>query len=301
MRKNVEEFFLGLKEPNFLAMKLLLSLFERFESDEVSRRIMDNLSVLSQYDIRLLYSKEAGNYVYSEDDLSRIDYAITTCGSVETACHEFGHMLLDIFARGEVPEEFDRINELNKKRLVNNEEFVSSLLKRYCDDVYKKLIVDICDPLGFYNRHPELRDEYFKKNPDNSEDDMVQDILIDHFNLVSAFDNDIDNCNRVSNIVDAIFCGDNPFYLDYGNEQIDPVLAMHHDEYFETGDFGPLVMGFEEQFADYLVLRTYPEKFGEAIGVLHKTLGDEWFEMMDKFYDKVTGRISERGKVYQYK
>lgn len=76
---------------------------------------------------------------------------------------------------------------------------------------------------------------------------------------------------------------------------------MHHDEYFETGDYGREVMGFEEQFADYLVLRTYSKKMREANSTLRELLGDEWFQMMDKFYDKVTGRISERVKTHQYK
>lgn len=301
MQKNYEEFFLGLKEPNFLVMKLLYELFQKFESDELSRRIVDNISVLSQYDIRLLYGEDSSNYVYSKDDLSRIDYAITTCGSKQIACHEFGHLLLDLFARGEVPEEFSEVNEECKKRLTDNKEGISCLLRQYCDETFKKLMVDITNPLGFYNRHPELRDEYFKKHPESSEDDLVEDILIDHFNLISSFDRNIDNCNRVANIIDAIFCGNNPFFLEYGNEHIDPVLAMHHDEYFETGDYGPLVMGFEEQFADYLVLRTYPEEMKEARCVLREILGDEWFSMMDNFYDKVTSRVCEKGKVYQYK
>lgn len=130
---------------------------------------------------------------------------------------------------------------------------------------------------------------------------MVQDILAEHFALVLSFDRKIDNCNRVANIIDAVFCGDNPFGLDYGNNQVDPILSMHHDEYFETGDYGREVMGFEEQFAHYLVLRTYPEKMGKAHATLRELLGNEWFQMMDKFYDKVTSRISEKGKVYQYK
>ena len=35
--------------------------------------------------------------------------------------------------------------------------------------------------------------------------------------------------------------------------------------------------------------------------LLNKLLGDEWFIMMDKFYDEVTSRICSKGKVYQHK
>lgn len=122
MQKSFEKFFLNLNNPNFLAMKLLLGLFNKFEDDACSRRIVDNIGVLSQYDIRLIYSDDSYNYVYSEDDLSRIDYAITTSASEEIACHEFGHLLLDLFARGEAPEEFSEVNESIKKRLVDNKE-----------------------------------------------------------------------------------------------------------------------------------------------------------------------------------
>lgn len=302
MRKNVEEFFLGLKDANFLAMKLLLGVFEKMEkSDSMSRRIVDNISILSQYNLLFTYSGDSGSYVYSEDDLSKIEYAIASCGSEYVACHEFGHLLLDLVARGEVPEDFKEINSICQKRLLDNKEYVSSLLQKYRDFAFEKLIEEIDDPLKFYERHPELKDEYFEKNPDADEDEMMQDIIVDHFALISAFDKNICDYNKVSNIIDGIFHGNNPFFLDYGNEHFDPVLAMHTDEYYETGDFGPLVMGFEEQFADYLVLRVYHDEMIGTINTLHGLIGSEWFSMMDKFYDKVTNRISDKGKVYQYK
>lgn len=302
MRKNVEEFFLGLEEPNFLAMKLLLSLFERFESDEVSRRIVDNLSVLSQYDIRLICSEESFSYIdWFDNDFKRIDFAINVAGTETVACHEFGHLLLELFARGEMPEEFLSVNRKCRKRILNKHVFIKKLLQDYRDAAYDKLVVDYDDALEFYNRHPELRDEFFERYPDGTVDEMVEERLEEHCALVSAFDEDIENYNKVSNIVAAVFCGNNPFFLEYGKDNIDCVLAMHNDDYYKEGYYGKYVTSFEEQFADYLVLRTYPEKFGEAIGVLQKTLGDEWFEMMDKFYDQVTKRIGDKSKVYQYK
>ena len=95
MRKDVEEFFLGLDNPNFLTMKLLNDLFTRFEDDEVSRRIVENISILSRYNIKLSYSEEAFSYV----DLLQngYDVAITSSGTEEIACHEFAHLLLNIF------------------------------------------------------------------------------------------------------------------------------------------------------------------------------------------------------------
>ena len=82
-------------------------------------------------------------------------------------------------------------------------------------------------------------------------------------------------------------------------------LIVKYLPYNDTFDVHPyrqsITTDFEEQFADYLVLRTFPDKFSEARGVLHKVLGDEWFTMMDDFYDKVTKRVCEKSKIYQYK
>lgn len=299
MRKDVEEFFLGLDNPNFLTMKLLHDLFLRFENDEVSRRIVENISVLSRYNIKLSYSEEAFSYIDLVDN--GYDFAITSSGTEEITCHEFGHLLLNIFAKGEIPNGFLKVNRTCKKRILNKKRFMSELLQKYRDKAYDVLTEDIDDPLEFYERHPEFREEYFERYPDGTEDEMIEDRLEDHYALVSAFDGDIDNYNKVSNVVDAIFCGNNPFYLDYGNESLECILAMHHDEYFTEARYGKYVASFEEQFADYLVLRTFPEKFSEARGVLHKVLGDDWFTMMDDFYDEVTKRVCEKSKIYQYK
>ena len=301
MRKKVKRFFLGLEQPNFLAMKLLLELFEAFEKDPCSKRIVDNISVLSTHNIKLSYSDEAFCYVDVFKDLDVFDLSITSFGTVEDTCHEFGHLLLEIFASGQIPEGFYKANEEFKKKILENKEIVSQLLRYYSEETFSKFMQDIDDPLSFYDRYPELKDEYFKAFPDSNEEEMIRERLEKHYAFISAFDNKICNYNKVSNIIDAIFCGDNPFFLDCGCEDIDCVLAVHNEDYFENSDFGPLVMSFGEQFSDYLVLRTFPEKFSESRRVLSNLLGDEWFLMMDAVYDEVTSRIGKRGKVYQHK
>lgn len=302
MRENIKEFFLGLEEPNFLAMKLLFGVFKRFENgDKCSQKIVDNIGLFSKYNIRLLHSKDSCNSVFTTDDLSRIDFSIAESGTEEIVCHEFGHLLLDIFARGEVPDEYSEVNKLCRKRLLMNEEEVFELLELYRDITFAKITENLDEPLGFCNRHPEYRELYFIENPEAIEEDLINDILIEHFALVANIDQDIEQYSKVSNIIDSIFCGDNPFCFAYGNDEIDPILAMHCDEYFEDADFGPDVLGFEEQFADYLVFRTFPEKMNEAKAVLYNLLGQEWFTMMNRFYEKVTDRIGDDKKVYQYK
>lgn len=301
MRKNVEEFFLSMKEPNFLAMKLLLELFKKFEYDSCSKRIVDNLNILSPYEIRLIYSKGPDNYMFVSPEIERVEFGITSSCSERIMCHEVGHLVLDLYARGEVPEEFEEFNLMCQKKLMKRSKLVRELLGAYRDDTYDNLIEDRDSIMDFYNNNPSEKELYFIEYPEKTEEDLKEELILEHNELVSATNVNIDNYNRVANIIDAIFHGDNPFWLEYGNEDIDPILAMHNDEYFEKGDFGPSVLGFEEQFADYLVLRTFPEEMAEANQVLRDLLGDEWFTMMDNYYDKVTSRISEKGKVYQHK
>lgn len=40
-------------------------------------------------------------------------------------CHEFGHLLLDIFARGELLENYSQVNALRVKRLVERKKDVA--------------------------------------------------------------------------------------------------------------------------------------------------------------------------------
>ena len=238
---------------------------------------------------------------YTEVTQGLMNKGIACCFGEGIMCHEVGHLILDLYARGEVPEEFEEINIKCQNNLKRRSRLVNELLGAYRDDTYDNLIEGRDSVMDFYDNNPNEKELYFIEYPDRNEDDLKEEMMEEHYALISATNENIDNYNRVANIIDAVFHGDNPFWEKYGNDDIDPILALHSDEYFERGDFGPKVLGFEEQFADYLVLRTFPEEMEEANQVLHDLLGDEWFLMMDKYYDKVTSRISDKGKVYQYK
>lgn len=278
MSEELKSFFQAFEKPDFLTMKLLLGVFNKMKRiDDGGRKIVSNINVLSEYNLRLLSSDDFSSYVSFDDDLSDIDMEISIYSTEYTACHELGHLLLNVFARGEVPEEFKIVNDYCKKRLLNDREYVSNLLQQYRDNVFDKLCkeVDVMD----------------------LDDDSVVEKLV----LVSAFDQNIEDCNRISNILDSIFIGNNPFCLDYGNDEIDPILAMHPEEYFIDDGDDPEYISFEEQFADYLVLRVYREQNSGVINKLYSLIGSQWFSMMDKHYDMIADRMAEKGKVYKYK
>ena len=49
---------------------------------------------------------------------------------------------------------------------------------------------------------------------------------------------------------------------------------------------------FKEQFANYMVLKVYPERYSFAISILRDTIGDEWFTMMYEKYKKIANIMS---------
>lgn len=278
MSDKLKEFFESFDDPDFLAMKLLLGVFNKMQiTDEVGRKVVSNINTLLKYNLNLVQSADLSSYVYFDDDLSDLEMAISIYSTEYTACHELAHLLLNVFTRGEVPAEFKRINDECKKRLLDDSGYVSRLLQQYREEVFDKLSKEV----GVIS--------------------LDDDFLIEKLVLASSFDKKIEDYNRIANIVDSIFCGDNPFCLDYGNDVIDPILAMHPEEYFMDDGDDPEYISFEEQFADYLVLRVYCEQNDGVINKLYSLLGSEWFSMMDDHYVKLADRMSEKGKVYQYK
>ena len=125
--------------------------------------------------------------------------------------------------------------------------------------------------------------------------------MVNWATILAEFDKSTIEYNIVSNVVDSIFAGDNPFYSTYGNESIHPILASHRKEYFCDDSMDSKVIGFEEQFAEYVVLRVFGNEMRGVTTTLHNLIGDEWFLMMDEYYDNIANKVSESGKVYQYK
>lgn len=303
MPEKIEIFFRKLKNPDFLAMRYLLEVFKRMdkEHDKISKKIFDNIDVLSNYNIVLGDSANNDNYVWTADDLSECRMMISSKSGDNIVCHEFGHLLLDLFANGEVPEEFDIVNEVCVERLNSKKEFISKELRRGSDEVFKIIQDNAFELVDFLERHPEAEQEYLEKNPNATMDDCAEEFLLSFFSLMTNFDYKVVGYNKMSNIIDSMYQGNNPFFDDYGNDELFPLLSMHESEYFIEDEISPRKTSFEEQFADYLVLRLYTKELGSTISQLQTLIGEEWFEMMDRHYETVADRIGERGKVFQKK
>ena len=57
MSEELKSFFQSFEEPNFLAMKLLLGVFNKMNcTDDVGRKIVSNINTLSKYNLKLLSS-----------------------------------------------------------------------------------------------------------------------------------------------------------------------------------------------------------------------------------------------------
>ena len=48
--------------------------------------------------------------MFVSPELERVEFGIASSCSERIMCHEVGHLILDLYARGEVPEEFEEIN-----------------------------------------------------------------------------------------------------------------------------------------------------------------------------------------------
>lgn len=298
MQKKTEDFFKTLKYPDFLPMKLLSNVFERMNSsfDQTSKKIYDNIDALNNFNISLNELPNTDNYVWTADDLSESRMMISCKASDDLVCHEFAHLLLDLFANSEIPEEFEKVNEICVARLNSKQAEVRQLLSKYCDEIYGMIQAEKGDFLEFLDRHPEIEEEYLEKNPYDTKEDCANHVLCAFVALATNFNTNAVGYNKISNIIDAMYAGRNPFSYEYGVDELYPLLAMHESEYFLEDEHSPQRASFEEQFADYLVMRLFTRELGKEIGTLHSLIGDEWFQMMDKHYAMVGDRICEQGK-----
>ena len=298
----VQDFFLSVKNPNFLTMKLLNDVFRRMSaSDDVSRHIIENFDVFSGYNFVLDGDMGIDNYVNVRDDLSLITIFLSTCCSEVDASHEFGHVLLELFGNGSRPKDFDSIMDKVQQSMLKRKKEIRGMLQGFSDEVYDDYLEHEDEFYQFLQLNPELRKEYFKRNPDALDQDFEEDIKLHFFANYTTFDEKAMNYNKIANIIDSIFYNDGNFYESYGNDEFFPVLSMHDDAYFEEADVPREQVSFEEQFAEYLSLKLYEDRLGFAISVLHDILGDEWFEMMDEHYETISRNVSEKGKVFTKK
>lgn len=302
MLKKVEKLFLSLKNPNFLTMKLLNNVFNKMSvMDDTSKSIVDNIDVLGQYNLILDGELGTDNYVESEEDLSKIVVFLSNCCNDADAAHEVGHVLMDVFDRNNRPEEFDDILDNVQQRLLGRKDEISKMLQGFSDEVYGEYLEHVDEFYQWLQLNPEVKKEYFRRHPEAIDEDFEEDVKINFFANYATFNNKATNYNKIANIIDSIFFNDGNFFLAFGNEDFFPVLSMHDDDYFDNAPGGCKQASFEEQFADYVSLRLYSEELGYANRVLHDILGEEWFELMDKYYGMIAGKMQEKEKVFSIK
>lgn len=302
MLKKVEELFLSLKKPNFLTMKLLNQVFNRMSVvDDTSKIIVGNIDVLGQYNLILDGDIGADNYVESDEDLSKIVIFLSLCCNEVDAAHEVGHVLLDVFDRNNRPEEFDEVLGNIQQRLLGRKEEINKMLQGFSDEAYGEYLEHEDEFYQWLQLNPDVRKEYFRRNPEAIEEDFEEEVRVNFFANYVTFNNNTTNYNKIANIIDSIFFNDGNFFLSFGLDEYFPVLSMHDDDDFDNAPGGRMQASFEEQFADYVSLRLYGDELGYANEVLHDILGEEWFVMMDKYYEKIAGKMQDKGKVFSKK
>lgn len=299
--KEVKEFFKRMPEDsNYLGMKLLSDVFFRMNSsDKASKNIITNLDGFSAHNIQIIESVDMLNSVFTSDDKVNSRMKISLSCQEMIMAHEFGHLLLDLFSDSKLPKEYMEVNHDVQNKLVSNFPFVSLELSNYSDIIYEKLISNIEEPMEFIKRNPFELSEFFQKYEDVTENDYISSIIGDYLIYMSNFDIESYGYNKISNIIDSSFHGANPFLEFYGNSNIFPILTSRGEEYFLEDLNGKYFAGFEEQFADYLVMKLYNDRLYLYIDKLKSFIGEEWFIMMDNYYELISIKVFEKAKSYR--
>lgn len=299
--KEVKEFFKRMPEDtNYLGMKLLSDVFFRMNSsDKASKNIITNLDGFSAHNIQIIESVDMLNSVFTSDDKVNSRMKISLSCQEMIMAHEFGHLLLDLFSDSKLPKEYMEVNHDVQNKLVYNFSRISLELSNYCNIIYEKLISNIEEPMDFIRRNPLELSKFFQKYEDVTENDYISSIIGDYLIYMSNFDIESYGYNKISNIIDGSFHGTNPFLEFYGNSNIFPILTSREEEYFLEDLNGKYFAGFEEQFADYLVMKLYNDRLYSYIDKLKSFIGEEWFIMMDNYYEMISIKVFEKAKSYR--
>lgn len=299
--KEVKEFFKRMPEDtNYLGMKLLSDVFFRMNSsDKASKNIITNLDGFSAHNIQIIESVDMLNSVFTSDDKANSRMKISLSCQEMIMAHEFGHLLLDLFSDSKLPKEYMEVNHDVQNKLVYNFSRISLELSNYCNIIYEKLISNIEEPMEFIKRNPFELSKFFQKYEDVTENDYISSIIGDYLIYMSNFDIESFGYNKISNIIDGSFHGTNPFLEFYGNSNIFPILTSREEEYFLEDLNGKYFAGFEEQFADYLVMKLYNDRLYSYIDKLKSFIGEEWFIMMDNYYEMISIKVFEKAKSYR--
>lgn len=299
--KEVKEFFKRMPDDtNYLGMKLLSDVFFRMNSsDKASKNIITNLDGFSAHNIQIIESVDMLNSVFTSDDKVNSRMKISLSCQEMIMAHEFGHLLLDLFSDSKLPKEYMEVNHDVQNKLVYNFSRISLELSNYCNIIYEKLISNIEEPMEFIRRNPLELSKFFQKYEDVTENDYISSIIGDYLIYMSNFDIESYGYNKISNIIDGSFHGTNPFLEFYGNSNIFPILTSREEEYFLEDLNGKYFAGFEEQFADYLVMKLYNDRLYSYIDKLKSFIGEEWFIMMDNYYEMISIKVFEKAKSYR--
>ena len=299
--KEVKEFFKRMPEDtNYLGMKLLSDVFFRMNSsDKASKNIITNLDGFSAHNIQIIESVDMLNSVFTSDDKANSRMKISLSCQEMIMAHEFGHLLLDLFSDSKLPKEYMEVNHDVQNKLVYNFSRVSLELSNYCNIIYEKLISNIEEPMEFIKRNPFELSKFFQKYEDVTENDYISSIIGDYLIYMSNFDIESFGYNKISNIIDGSFHGTNPFLEFYGNSNIFPILTSREEEYFLEDLNGKYFAGFEEQFADYLVMKLYNDRLYLYIDKLKSFIGEEWFIMMNNYYELISIKVFKKAKSYR--
>ena len=88
---------------------------------------------------------------------------------------------------------------------------IMKCLKELAQGFFRKLVDDDCEFSSFLDPNLEIRERFFAENDEATEEEFLEEVRIHYFANVTTFDIEVENYNKIANVVDSIFLNDGPF------------------------------------------------------------------------------------------
>ena len=338
--ENMEIFKDTTDESNFTSMKLVYDVLTDMvnSTDETVKNIGENIQNIKQGLLSKLYFWSSnyttvggenfrhGDAVY-EGTGSEFNLGINT--TLETAAHEFGHMLFDV-VDSTLPTNVDSVIEST----INNLEANKTTIENFFNDAldYKKQIDAKADQEAITYLDSEVGIEYveglvndmigdrssiksllselllptekqeivLKQFDDGRVDALKENLLkltrvseiIKSERIAELNDSQMKQIDMITGIIDSVYKGE-PIFDDFLSKNR---FRRHGADYFAKRADS---MSFNEQFADYSAMRLYSDEYAVAWTFLKNVLGDDWFNMMEEKYTEISNQLADPNKIVQ--
>ena len=287
------------------------------------KKIANNLHYIEINNGSILFKNNNTNknYFCKNNEFGSPVIMLNVNSEKNVVAHEFGHLIQDLVDES-FPNDYEEVKNISINNLKTNAIAYKQLLDKYIEryniisdkvlnelqefknnnlELFKKMEHEILDDKdkseAFILKHAAALSEKDRndllKSPVSLSNFINQNILMDQYNekMLQArmSDNYLSQIVIVNDIIKSIYDGEKISIINEDKYVLfDDAIYNHTDEYYNL----EVKMNFKEQFANYMELKIYPEKYMQTINTLKSLIGDEWFQMMDEKFKKIANIMS---------